>query len=196
MQRGYLKYARSQPQRSWSTNVCPLRRLTILRFAEWAKQYGGMYSIKLASQNAIVLTDRRLVKELMDKRSSVSSNRPPSLIVNTLIYEGDNLLVMQSSDPKWRASRKFIHQNLMASVVEQKQMGLINTEAVQMRDICIAPEDFLHHLKRFGQHHYYEHEYILPSLNYNITAETLLSLWHSNSACARRAHGQDPPSRR
>lgn len=150
MQRGYLKYAKSQPQRSWSTNVCPLRRLTILRFAEWAKQYGGMYSIKLASQNAIVLTDRRLVKELMDKRSSVSSNRPPSLIVNTLIYEGDSLLVMQSSDPKWRSSRKFIHQNLMASVVEQKQMGLINTEAVQMlRDICIAPEDFLDHLKRF-----------------------------------------------
>jgi len=110
-----------------------------------------MYSVKLASKTAIILTDRRLVKELMDKRSAVSSNRPQFYVMDTMIYGGDDMLVMQASDPRWRTARKFLHQNFMGSMVEKQHMPLLNAEAVQMlRDICVEPHEFMKHSKRFG----------------------------------------------
>jgi len=110
-----------------------------------------MYSIKFASKTAIVLTDRRLVKELMDRRSAVSSNRPRQYIVDSLIYEGDDIILMQASNPHWKIARKFIHQNFTGSMVEKQHMPLLNAEAVQMiRDMCVAPKDFMKHPKRFA----------------------------------------------
>ncbi|OQV00131.1 hypothetical protein CLAIMM_05669 [Cladophialophora immunda] len=121
-----------------------------LKFAEWAKQYGGLYSVKFATKYAFVLTDRRLVKELMDKKSSVSSNRPYS-IMEKILYEHDEILLMQASNPQFRIARKFLHQNFMASVVEKEHMPLMEAEAAQLlRDLCLDPADFLKHTKRFG----------------------------------------------
>ena len=110
-----------------------------------------MDSIKLASSTAIVLTDRRLVKELMDKRSAVSSNRPKAYIADTILYEGDDIILMQANNPHWKIARRFIHQNFMGSVVEKQHMTLLNAEAVQMiREMCITPKDFMKHPKRFA----------------------------------------------
>lgn len=49
-------------------------------FTEWAKQYGGLYSLKLGTATAVVITDRRIIKELADKRSAKYSNRPASYV--------------------------------------------------------------------------------------------------------------------
>lgn len=110
-----------------------------------------MYSLKIASKTTIVLTDRRLVKEIMDKRSAVSSERPPFYVMDTMIYHGDDMLTMSATDPRWRIARKFIHQNFMASVVEKKHMPLLKAEAIQLlRDFCVDPAHFMDHTKRYG----------------------------------------------
>jgi cytochrome P450 len=110
-----------------------------------------MYSVKIASQNTIVITDRRLVKELMDKRGAISSDRPPAMVLDTMIYEGAQILVMNHSNPRLRVGRKLIHQHFMGTVVEEKHMPVINAEAAQLlRDMCIEPEQFLEHLKRLS----------------------------------------------
>ncbi|KAK3688655.1 cytochrome P450 [Podospora appendiculata] len=41
------------------------------KFTEWSKTYGGIFSLKLGPSLAVVITDRRLVKELLDKKSSI-----------------------------------------------------------------------------------------------------------------------------
>lgn len=107
--------------------------------------------LHLGSHKAIVLSDRRLVKELMDTKNSITSNRPQAVILDTMLYDGDEMLLMQPSNPRWRTARKFLHQNFMSSVVEGKHMPLINAEAVQMlRDLLVQPGEFLKHSKRFG----------------------------------------------
>ncbi|CCO31992.1 hypothetical protein BN14_06044 [Rhizoctonia solani AG-1 IB] len=40
-----------------------------LKLTEWARIYGGIYSLKMGPGTAIVITDVSAVKELMDKRS-------------------------------------------------------------------------------------------------------------------------------
>lgn len=146
MTRGYLKCVHSQAFHLFLGYADDWTR-----FAEWAKQYGGMYSVKIASQNTIVITDRRLVKELMDKRGLISSNRPPAIVLDSMIYEGAQILTMNHTNPRLRAARKVIHQHFMGTMVEDKHMSVINAEAVQLlRDLCVAPEEFLEHLKRLS----------------------------------------------
>jgi hypothetical protein len=107
-----------------------------------------MYSIKLASQNAIVISDRRLVKELMDKRSSVSSARPRALFFES-VYEGRQMLLLPHTDSRWRFGRKMIHQYF--GETRDKHVSTINAEAVQLiHDLCQTPKEFSHHLKRFS----------------------------------------------
>lgn len=105
----------------------------------------------VASHPTIVITDRRLVKELMDKRSSVSSNRPRSYIMENMVYEGDDIILMQANNPHWKLARRFMHQNFMASVVEKNHMPLIEAETTQMiKDMIDTPAGFMKHPTRFA----------------------------------------------
>ncbi|KAJ6535753.1 cytochrome P450 [Mycena capillaripes] len=46
------------------------------KFTEWAREYGGLFSLKIGPSTAVVLTDVAAVKELMDKRSAITVDRP------------------------------------------------------------------------------------------------------------------------
>lgn len=110
-----------------------------------------MYSIKVATQTMIVITDRRLVKELMDKKGSVSGNRPPLYIVDKMIYGGDSFLLMNSNNPKWKAIRRLLHQYFGSSIVEKQHVELIDAEASQLlHDMTKTPDDFVKHMQRFA----------------------------------------------
>ena len=136
------------------------------RFTEWAEEYGGMFSLKLGTGTAVVLTDRRLVKQLIDKKSNIYSNRPPSYVSHDLITGGDHLLVMQYGN-LWRSFRKMIHQYFMESMVVNQHIVLQDAEAVQMlRDYMIQPEEHMRHPKRYSNS-------IIMSLLFGIRTPTI-----------------------
>ena len=129
--------------------IISLTRVTCPRFTEWSRQYGGIFSLKLGPQTAVVLTDRRLIKTLVD-RKSIYNDRPPSYVSHDLITGGDHLLVMGAGNT-WRTFRKLCHQQFMESRCEKEHITLQNAEAVHMlRDFVDAPEEFMHHPKRFS----------------------------------------------
>ncbi|KAL9584150.1 MAG: hypothetical protein Q9203_004783 [Teloschistes exilis] len=120
------------------------------KFTEWAQQYGGIFSLKLGSATAVVITDRSLIKALIDKKSSIYSDRPASYVSQVLITGGDHALVMSQGD-KWRKFRKLIHQHFNEGRCEKQHVKLQNAEAVQMmRDFMLAPEDLMWHPKRYS----------------------------------------------
>lgn len=124
-------------------------RLNEHRFTEWAKKYGGMYSLKLGTATAVVLTDRRIIKQLLDKKAATSSNRPRNE-VGFMIGEGDHMLLMDNT-PAWRLYRKQIHQDLTESLCDKNHSKIQHAETVQMlHDMLQAPEDWTNHLKRFS----------------------------------------------
>jgi cytochrome P450 len=124
--------------------------LMIERFTEWARQYGGLYTLKLGPGTVAVLTDRRIIKQLMDKRSAVSSDRPLNLVGQQLITEGDHVLLMSNS-PTWRMMRKLIHQSLTESLCNNKHTKIQQAEATQMlHDMMQEPNQWPEHFKRFS----------------------------------------------
>lgn len=87
----------------------------------------------------------------MDKRSAVTSDRPKSYIMDQMVYEGDEIILMQASDPHWKLARRFIHRNFMPSVVEKNHLLLIEAETTQMiKDMVTAPDEFMKHPTRFA----------------------------------------------
>lgn len=119
------------------------------QFTEWAKQYGGIYTLKLGTGTAAVITDRRLVKELVDKRSSKYSERPKSYVAK-LISGGDHILLMDYG-PQWRDTRKLLHGTFTEKVVEEQHLKVQEGEARQMiRDYLNEPAQHMLHPKRYS----------------------------------------------
>ena len=97
-----------------------------------------------------MVTDRSLVKALIDKKSSIYSDRPASYVSHDLITRGDHTLVMNQGD-KWRLFRKLMHQQFNEGKCEKQHIVLQNAEAVQMlRDFLMEPENLMQHPKRFS----------------------------------------------
>jgi cytochrome P450 family 619 len=120
------------------------------RFTEWARQYGGIYTLKLGNATMAVITDRKLVKTTVDKKSSVYSHRPSSYVSHDLITKGNHLLVMFYGD-KWRTFRRLIHSHLTENMIEREHLSIVNAEAIQLvRDYMLFPDDHMLHPKRFS----------------------------------------------
>lgn len=97
-----------------------------------------------------VITDRRIVRETIDKKSTLYNHRPPSFVSHDLITKGDHLLVMHYGN-QWRTFRKLVHQHLTDAMVENEHLPIINAEAVQLvRDYMLYPDNHMLHSKRFS----------------------------------------------
>ena len=106
--------------------------------------------MKLGPGTAIILTDRRLVKELIDKRGSIYSDRPRSYVFHDLITGGDHVLVARYG-PKWRMCRKLIAQHFGEGVVDREHVRVVEAEARQLvRDMMVMPEGHMWHPRRFS----------------------------------------------
>lgn len=90
-----------------------------------------------------------MIRELLDKKSSLYSHRPVSY-VGDLITHREHLLLMQYGDD-WRRIRKVIHQYFMESMCEKQHIHLQNAEATQlMHDFLVEPEKHMEHPKRYS----------------------------------------------
>ncbi|CRG92458.1 Cytochrome P450 71D7 [Talaromyces islandicus] len=121
-----------------------------LKFTEWAKTYGAIFSIMVGSSTTIVINSPYLVKQLLDKQSTNYSNRPNIYIAKELIMRGEQLMFLNPGDA-WRRGRRLYHQQFNETMCEKNHVRLQNAEAMQMlRDFCLRPEDLMNHPKRFS----------------------------------------------
>ncbi|KAF2135433.1 uncharacterized protein K452DRAFT_330207 [Aplosporella prunicola CBS 121167] len=92
-------------------------------YLKFARQFGGIFTLKMGSATMAVISDRRLVRALIDKKSNIYSDRPPSHVTHDLITKGHHLL----------------------------HLPIVNAEAVQLiHDLKLYPKDYLLYPKRFS----------------------------------------------
>ena len=56
-----------------------------------ARKYGDIFSLKIMNQTVIVLNSPSALKEVIDKRSASSSNRPKSILADMISPHNMNL---------------------------------------------------------------------------------------------------------
>ncbi|PPQ93158.1 hypothetical protein CVT25_002414 [Psilocybe cyanescens] len=109
------------------------------RFTEWAKEYGGIISLKVTNGTIVVLSDMRSIKELLDDRSIELSSRPAFYGLN-VVTGGKYFVTAPSESHFWKISRKVI-QPLMSPQAVQKYLPIADAETTQLLyDILHSPE--------------------------------------------------------
>lgn len=88
----------------------------------------------------VVLTGPKEVKELLDRRSATSSDRPDLHVANEIITNGRHLLAMPYTD-RWRLVRKIIHQHLTIKMCEEHHQKVQSAESAHM----VSPSTFAAH---------------------------------------------------
>ncbi|KAK6447166.1 hypothetical protein FP744_10003416 [Trichoderma asperellum] len=112
-----------------------------LQFQKWAQEYGPVYSLILGTQVLIVLSNDVAIKELLDKRGGIHSDRLEMYIGQTLCSGGYRFLML---------FRRLGHQllNVQSSkayvpyqILESKQL---------LREILDRPDLILESLRRYS----------------------------------------------
>ncbi|KAJ7603367.1 cytochrome P450 [Roridomyces roridus] len=118
------------------------------RFTEWARKYGGIFSLKIGPGTTVVLTDAAIFKELMDKRTASTADRPP-LYIADLVTGGLNMSLARYSDT-WRRLGRAAHTILTPDATAQ-HLAIQKAEATQLLyDFLTTPEDFYKNVQRYA----------------------------------------------
>ncbi|KAF5984301.1 oxidoreductase [Fusarium coicis] len=142
------------------------------KFMEWSLQYGKIFSLKIGSGNIIVICDRKAVHELLDKKGSIYSDRPPN-IVPLFITRGDHM-TMECQSPSWREKRTVVTRNLNPKSLDEKHFRVQETEAViLMNRLLDDPGNFYSYSRLYASS-------VAAILAWGFRATTLDSFWYKD----------------
>jgi cytochrome P450 len=115
----------------------------------WRKQYGDIFYTKIGGTDYVWLSSPKVVKDLMDKKSSIYSSRAPAPLAQDVASAGRRQLFMPYS-PRWRSIRKHSHNllNLHASVKYQPVQDF--ESKVLLHELMQSPEDFISINRRYS----------------------------------------------
>ncbi|KAH7131541.1 cytochrome P450 [Dactylonectria estremocensis] len=119
-----------------------------LQFQKWAKEYGPIYSLILGTKTFIVLSSETVVKELLDKKGSIYSDRP-DMFIGQKIASGGLRLVLMKYGEEWRMIHRMVHNilNVKAAITYIPYQDLENK--ILLTNLLDTPKDLLYHLRRF-----------------------------------------------
>ncbi|KAG8957805.1 hypothetical protein FRC03_009779 [Tulasnella sp. 419] len=123
------------------------RKETYLRFTEWARQYGGIYSLKVASSTVIVITSLEAICHILDKNGAVTADRPQRAAL-IRIFGPEGSISAAAYGPEWRNRRRAIAE-VVKPLACVKHIPIQMAETSQlMWDLENDPENFFFHIQR------------------------------------------------
>ncbi|EJD46742.1 putative CyP450 monooxygenase [Auricularia subglabra TFB-10046 SS5] len=128
-----------------------------IKYFELAKKYGPLFSFTLLNRSFVVISSTTLASELLDKRGTIYSDRPPFPMSDAAGYDW-NLTFMRHNE-SWRVRRRLVHQkfNVNATV---KLRGLLRRSTLELaKNLIRSPENFRKHLRRLSASYIMESVY-------------------------------------
>ncbi|CAA7262652.1 unnamed protein product [Cyclocybe aegerita] len=118
-------------------------------FEKWGAEYGDVVYLSTFGQPLVILNSLQAARDLLDKRSSIYSDRPRFVLLSELMGWHSASTHMRYG-PRFRKHRRFINQ-----VFNQRAISafrpLIEKEILVLLDHMLSnPEDFVDHYRRFA----------------------------------------------
>ncbi|KAF9043117.1 putative monooxygenase [Panaeolus papilionaceus] len=116
-----------------------------LVFSEWSKTYGDIIHVDVFGQSIVIINSTQAAKDLLDKRSTIYSDRPVLEMASLCGY--NRTFVLQHYGDEWRKQRRLVAQDFgMASC--PKYYDLQNKEArILVRNILKDPSSLESEIK-------------------------------------------------
>ncbi|KAF8917175.1 cytochrome P450 [Mucidula mucida] len=118
-----------------------------LTYSKWAKQYcSDIVSMEICGQTVIIVNSIEIARELLERRSTVYSDRPTFGMLNDVMKWDWNFPFMHYSD-HWRLCRKTFHQPFNMKQVDTYQPVQPKASVFLLRSMLDAPEEFFGHVR-------------------------------------------------
>ncbi|KAL4912532.1 cytochrome P450 [Aspergillus aurantiobrunneus] len=88
-----------------------------IKFQQWSRIYGPIYTIWLGRRPTIVLSDPTIASDLLEKRSAKYSTRPRFVTMGEIYWDMASILV-QPYGKEWTIRRKLLHSALTPRALE------------------------------------------------------------------------------
>ena len=134
------------------------------QYAEWAHNFSSklqlkdrvlchdcldsMISFKVYNRRMLILNDHISIRDLLDKRASIYSDRPKSWMYHHLCERGNSVFNISSTDPKHKQYRRILHSGLAPRATRKYHHILEDEAKVLLCGFRNAPQDFQKHLRR------------------------------------------------
>ncbi|KAI0088548.1 cytochrome P450 [Irpex rosettiformis] len=119
-----------------------------IKFTEWSKQYGPIFSLNLLGQQVIVLNTHKAAGDLFDRRSNIYSDRPRLIMAGEILTGGIFMVFARYSDV-WRKMRRASHESFNPRAVEKYLPIQAEAAAHSISRILAQPESWEENLKRY-----------------------------------------------
>ncbi|KAF2498985.1 cytochrome p450 monooxygenase [Lophium mytilinum] len=120
-----------------------------LQFQKWAEEYGPVYSLMLGTKPTIVLSSDVAVKDLLDKKGGIYSDRP-DMFISQRVASGNHRLVVMRYGETWRLIHKLVH-NILNIKVAAKYIPYQDLEnKVLLAGLLDTPDALFNHIRRFS----------------------------------------------
>ncbi|KAJ6569170.1 cytochrome P450 [Mycena capillaripes] len=118
------------------------------KFTEWARKYGGLYSLKVGPDTLIVLTDVTAVRELLDRRSAVTADRPPLHVADRAT--GGLHMAFARSTKTWKTLRK-ASAAVLTPQADAGRLHIQRAEATEpLLNLIHSPHSFYTDIQRYS----------------------------------------------
>ncbi|KAJ7169194.1 cytochrome P450 [Mycena crocata] len=120
------------------------------RYMDWAQEYNtDILHLNLAGTHLVVLSSLEATDALLEKRSSVYSDRAPLPMVSGLMGF-DFVIAMMRYGEEWRAHRRLFKQAFTPKASLQYQPKQMVAAHTLLRACLKTPEDFLEHFRQWA----------------------------------------------
>ncbi|KDR76708.1 hypothetical protein GALMADRAFT_67164 [Galerina marginata CBS 339.88] len=117
-----------------------------LAFSEWGKTYGDIMHVDIVGQPLVIINSSKIAKDLLDKRSSIYSDRPHFIMGGDLVGY-DELFVIQPYGENWRKQRRMVAQDLSLSMTPRYHSLQEKETAILIRNLLKDPTSLFQQVK-------------------------------------------------
>ncbi|THC87143.1 hypothetical protein EYZ11_013412 [Aspergillus tanneri] len=111
-------------------------------FRKWNKIYGPLVSFKIGRRTFVVLGTRRAAQDLLQKRGSIYSSRPPSVWMEKYLNKGLAAAFMPYG-PEWRLNRR-LHGSLLSAHHITAYRHLQDIQSKHLQHEFLSTNNFSH----------------------------------------------------
>ncbi|KAJ8507987.1 hypothetical protein ONZ45_g9710 [Pleurotus djamor] len=113
----------------------------------WGQKYGPIISLSALGQPLMVLNSHKVASDLLDRRSSIYSDRPGNIVVGELLTKGYLMAITRYGD-LWRRMRRAAHEAVGPHIYKEYFPQLEVEASVLVSTLLDSPDDFFNHIRR------------------------------------------------
>ncbi|KAJ3558639.1 hypothetical protein NM688_g803 [Phlebia brevispora] len=135
-----------------------------LKFTSWSRELGPVFSLNLFGQHVVVLNTMEAATALLDRRSSIYSDRPRMIVAGDTLHGGLNLGLMRYGPTydsqstilgrplliiyviyRWRKMRRATHEVMHMHAVDKQAPSQEYDAAVLLSHLIEEPDKWVRH---------------------------------------------------